>query len=210
MEFARRLTVDVLLGVQYLHMHKILHGDLKPENILIDAYFRAHVADFGMARNFTDEPVTGQWGTPTYMSPEQLRGNERLNGEIEIFVIGIIFVEMVTGRHPFRKESAEDDDIHENILNLAFTMPNLSSHSAMSFIRHTLCERTVRLNQETVMRHRFFEEKVEEQIMSYKLPPKLFDTNDYEPFVNNINFFKNISGIDIENGVVHINEQVIF
>lgn len=60
LDFARSLTVQIILGLQYLHGLNIAHGDLKPENILLDKNFCAHVADFGLSRNFYKEELRGK------------------------------------------------------------------------------------------------------------------------------------------------------
>lgn len=56
MNYTRTVTTDMLLGLKYLHQQNIVHGDLKPANVLIDLNYRAHLSDFGLARNYIENP----------------------------------------------------------------------------------------------------------------------------------------------------------
>src|SRR6202451_2444081 len=80
---------------------------MKPGNILIDNNGKAHVVDFGLAlreENVGKGPKYA--GTPAYMSPEQARGEgHRVDGRSDIFSLGVVFYELLTGRRPFRGES---------------------------------------------------------------------------------------------------------
>lgn len=115
----------------------------------------------------------------------------------DIFIVGIMFIEMLTGRHPFNTGSLKDHDIHVNIVNLKFDMPALQDEAAVSFIRRTLCNAEHRLNRETVMKHRFIDRILEEHIKSFAYAPNVIDRNDYPPYNNNRSFFKNITGVHV-------------
>lgn len=76
---AQRITTEIVLGLQALHVQNIVHGDLKPENILLDINLRVHVADFGLAVRINPKrPFVKTWGTDAYQSPEQLDGKSGL------------------------------------------------------------------------------------------------------------------------------------
>ena len=93
-------------GLAYAHARGVIHRDIKPENLIITKELRAKIADFGIAKP-VDADVTagGQvFGTPIYMSPEQITG-AALDGRSDIFSLGVIFYELLSGRPPFAGHS---------------------------------------------------------------------------------------------------------
>lgn len=104
-------AVDTVLGIARAlaaaHDRGVIHRDLKPENVIRTAGGDVKVLDFGLAR-FRDLPVElahltddgTLLGTPAYMSPEQIRGGQ-VDGRSDLFALGILFYELVAGRHPF-------------------------------------------------------------------------------------------------------------
>jgi eukaryotic-like serine/threonine-protein kinase len=102
-----RLLAALCDALHYTHTQDLFHRDIKPGNILLDAAGAPSLADFGLA--LKDENV-GQGarlvGTAAYMSPEQARGEGHLvDGRSDIFSMGIVFYELLTGRRPFRGSS---------------------------------------------------------------------------------------------------------
>jgi serine/threonine protein kinase len=94
---------DIAGALDYAHSQGMLHRDVKPSNILIDKAGKAYLTDFGIARILGDHKLTATGtlvGTPAYMSPEQGRGEE-LTEESDIYSLGIVAFEMLTGRVPF-------------------------------------------------------------------------------------------------------------
>jgi eukaryotic-like serine/threonine-protein kinase len=106
----RRITTDVAAALDYAHRRGVIHRDVKPANILIDAE-HAIVADFGIAHLAAPSPsgdLTAAGliiGTPTYMSPEQATGCADIDARTDIYAVGCVVFEMLTGTPPFRGHS---------------------------------------------------------------------------------------------------------
>ncbi len=97
-------------GLTEAHRLGVIHRDLKPSNIMIDKEGNAHIMDFGIARSVETEDMTrteARIGTPKYMSPEQMGGKE-LDQRTDIYSLGIILYEMVTGRVPYDGDTAAE------------------------------------------------------------------------------------------------------
>jgi beta-lactam-binding protein with PASTA domain/tRNA A-37 threonylcarbamoyl transferase component Bud32 len=101
------LTIQILRAARFAHRRGIIHRDFKPQNVIVDAEGRAKVTDFGIARaGASDMTQTGSiMGTAQYLSPEQAQG-EPVSAASDLYSIGIILYEMLTGRVPFQGESA--------------------------------------------------------------------------------------------------------
>jgi serine/threonine-protein kinase len=101
------LTIQVLRAARFAHRRGIIHRDLKPHNVIVDAEGRAKVTDFGIARaGASDMTQTGSiMGTAQYLSPEQAQGHS-VSAASDIYSIGIMLYELLTGRVPFEGESA--------------------------------------------------------------------------------------------------------
>jgi TolB-like protein len=110
-EDALRIGREAAQALQYAHEHDVLHRDIKPENILLTRDGNTLVADFGVARALVgDEGLTQTGltvGTPAYMSPEQAAGERQLDARSDIYSLGCVLYEMLTGEPPFTGASAQ-------------------------------------------------------------------------------------------------------
>jgi serine/threonine protein kinase len=106
---AIRIAVGVLGALEYIHANGVVHRDLKPENIMVDSDDNVKLIDFGIAsdtgaKRLTYANLTAAIGTPNYISPEQVKG-KRGDGRSDIYSMGIILYEMLTGKLPFNGPS---------------------------------------------------------------------------------------------------------
>ena len=106
-EQAARIMLQICRALEAAHAEGVIHRDLKPQNIMLDASGRVYVMDFGIARSVYLPGMTQTGaliGTPEYMSPEQGRG-EKLTERSDIFSLGIIFYELLTGKFPYHSDT---------------------------------------------------------------------------------------------------------
>src|SRR5256714_27073 len=108
---AGELIAKLARTVHYAHEHGIVHRDIKPGNILLDTNGEPHLTDFGLARLIETESnvtrTTDVLGTPSYMAPEQASGNNaELTGATDIYALGAVFYQLLTGRVPFLGRTA--------------------------------------------------------------------------------------------------------
>ncbi|MFN3241704.1 MAG: bifunctional serine/threonine protein kinase/MFS transporter [Planctomycetota bacterium] len=104
---ALRLTPQVCEALQYAHDHGVVHRDIKPENLLVDGNGELKIADFGLARIVGEQgPAvaltrsTQVLGTPHYMAPEQWRSGANVDHRADIYSVGVVLYEMLTGQLP--------------------------------------------------------------------------------------------------------------
>lgn len=104
---AVELVTQILKAAKFAHKRGIIHRDLKPHNVIVDAEDRAKVTDFGIAlAGVSDMTQTGSiMGTAQYLSPEQAQGHP-VTGQSDLYAIGVILFELLTGRIPFDGDSA--------------------------------------------------------------------------------------------------------
>ena len=102
---AIRIAIAILEALEYIHANGVVHRDLKPENIMVDAQDNIKLIDFGIAsdsaaRRLTYANITAALGTPDYIAPEQVKG-KRGDGRTDIYAMGVILYEMLSGKLPF-------------------------------------------------------------------------------------------------------------
>lgn len=128
----------VLRGLEYAHQNGVIHRDIKPENIQLLTDGRIKLTDFGIAR-LTFEPnltMDGQvFGTPSYMSPEQVVGRE-IDARSDLFGVGVLLYEMMSGQKPFTGDSVVT--ITYAIMNKEPDQPHQINHALWQVIHRAL------------------------------------------------------------------------
>lgn len=107
-DIAAIIALQVARALDYAHFRGVIHRDIKPANVMISKHGEVKLMDFGIARDdkLSDLTETGTGlGTPSYMSPEQILG-DKLDFRSDIFSLGIVLYQMVTGRKPFVEDDA--------------------------------------------------------------------------------------------------------
>ncbi len=127
-----RIVSRLAPALDEVHQKGILHRDLKPSNILFDQRNDPFISDFGTAKfTFEHTKLTetgGAVGTPAYMSPEQIQGESNLDGRSDIYSLGIILFEMLSGQHPYQTNTPIGlavKHIFEPIPNVRVMQPGL-------------------------------------------------------------------------------------
>lgn len=114
------LFEPILDAVGYAHKHKVVHLDIKPANIIITNEGIPKVLDFGIAKIMNEDENAGQddeliMGTPSYMSPEQVKG-EKLDGRSDIYSLGVLLHQMMTGNAPYDITTMKEHEINKMVV----------------------------------------------------------------------------------------------
>jgi polo-like kinase 1 len=157
----RNYMFQLIQGVKYLHNQKIIHRDLKPNNIFLDEKLELKIGDFGLIAkiNKDRERRHTYCGTVAYMAPEVIKSEKGYSFEVDIWSIGVIMYNLLTGTVPFYDQNKDNTKIHEKILKGIFTFPEdiKISEIAKDLIRQILVldpKKRPGLNQ--ILYHDFF------------------------------------------------------
>ena len=145
---AAKLVKKIAEVVQYAHSRGIVHRDLKPSNIMITKDHDFVIMDFGLARKFEQDgaPITASGavlGTPSYMAPEQLRGEPNAVGpQIDVYSLGVLLYEMLTGERRFRGTVPQ---IYSQVLNSTCVTSNSADENIAPGL-YTICQKATSAN----------------------------------------------------------------
>ena len=110
-------TAEVLMTLEWLHKNNVIYRDLKPENIVISMQERGHLklVDFGFAKKLNNikQRTFTNCGTPAYIAPEILRNQVGHGYEVDIWSLGVLMCELISGHTPFQGESTQE--VYENV-----------------------------------------------------------------------------------------------
>ncbi|XP_026232778.1 calcium/calmodulin-dependent protein kinase kinase 1b [Anabas testudineus] len=141
-EQARFYFRDIVLGIEYLHYHKIIHRDIKPSNLLLGDDGHVKIADFGVSNEFegTDAHLSSTAGTPAFMAPEMMTEQEQsFSGKaLDVWAMGVTLYCFVFGKCPFYDEYIVS--LHNKIKNKPVEFPEtpLISNELMELIERML------------------------------------------------------------------------
>ena len=174
-EEAKFYIAELILAIEYLHQHDIIYRDLKPENILIGSDGHIKLADFGLAKeNVTsDNPNKTFCGSPQYLSPEML-SKEGTTKASDIYGIGAILYELISGRPPF---FAEDQDLmYKKIVENKLIFPEFFSEELKDLLKKMLDKDPkkrigIHNDKNDLKSHEFFKEINWEDLALKKINP---------------------------------------
>lgn len=119
---ALEMVAQICEALQYAHNERVVHRDIKPENVLLDARGQVKVADFGLAKmvdpdvpDFTLTATHQVMGTPRYMAPEQLEGARDVDHRADIYSLGVVFYELLTGELPLGRFAAPSKRVQVDV-----------------------------------------------------------------------------------------------
>ena len=130
----------IILGLEYIHSKKVIHRDIKPENLVLDENGYVRITDFGIAKVFSSKNANETSGTPGYMSPEVMKGQNHTKA-VDYFALGVIGYELMLGKRPYtgksRKEIKEQMMAKQAMIKIE-EIPDFWSEDAVDFINRLL------------------------------------------------------------------------
>jgi serine/threonine-protein kinase len=129
---ALKIMAQVLSAVGYAHRQGVIHRDLKPSNVMVMASGEAKVTDFGIAKVLGSSKLTRTgtaMGSPHFMSPEQIRRPETVDARSDVYSLGCVFYEVLTGRPPFGEKDASgtESDFEIKTAHVSEAVPALET-----------------------------------------------------------------------------------
>ena len=187
---AKFYIAEIILAIEYLHKRDIIYRDLKPENILIDEDGHFKLADFGLAKEniINDMPNRTFCGSPPYLSPEML-SHEGSTKASDIYGIGVILYEMLTGSTPFYDE--DYNLMYKNISENRLMFPEFFSDEVKDLLEKMLeKDPKKRIKIQEIKKHPFFRDIDWDLVSNKKMQPPLEMVNLREEYCMNqkVNF----------------------
>ena len=185
-ELIASVMKDIINAIYYLHNMnpKIMHRDIKPENVLLDENKKAHLIDFGWSNYLINNRKRNTiCGTPLYSPPEMIT-NKGHDEKLDIWCIGVLLFELLTGDVPF--DGNDEETVKRNIVQLNITWPTYAPPDAKDLILKILkVEPNERPTIETIITHNFFKKyfpnAINELIKPDKNKTKIFVISTDDP-----------------------------
>jgi len=188
---AKFYTAEIISGMEYLHSHGVIYRDLKPENLLLSHKGHVIMTDFGLSKEglYYDERTSTFCGTPEYLAPEIIKGEDYTKA-IDWWSVGTLIYEMLTGLPPFYTE--DEENMYHRIMtaNIDFSKPYFSPE-AQDLIKKFLNRDPLQRLQDPreIKAHPWFRDINWDKLMRLELTP---------PFVPSVKSADDVSNIDEE------------
>ncbi|KAJ7583373.1 kinase-like domain-containing protein [Mycena floridula] len=177
----KRIMLQIIDAVEHCHMQGVCYPDLKPQNILLDGHDHVYLADLGLS---TDECVSLEFGcgTAAYLSPESLRDQGRSTVHSNIWAIGIILINLITGQSPWKRATNDDRQFNafvkdpKSLHAKQFSMSEAASRLIRGVLTIDLLARTslVNLHRQIVMVDTFWTWPIKSV-----QPPQIVNVSDH-------------------------------
>ncbi|EAR90856.2 Serine/Threonine kinase domain protein (macronuclear) [Tetrahymena thermophila SB210] len=133
----RKIFIQIISGIQYMHNKNVCHRDIKLENILIDDDLNLKIIDFGFAVvSPIERKLDSFCGTPSYMSPEIVLKKEYIGQYVDIWTCGIVLYILICGKFPFK--GADEKELYRKISKHQYEIPSFVERGARSLIQRLL------------------------------------------------------------------------
>ncbi|KAF5902614.1 centromere-associated protein E, partial [Clarias magur] len=202
-------AAQIIQGLEHLHQKKIIYRDLKPENVLLDNEGNVRISDLGLAVELADdqEKTKGYAGTPGFMAPELLKGEE-YDYSVDYFTLGITLYEFIAAKGPFRTrgEKVENKEVKKRILNDPVTYTEKFSENAKSLCEALLAKEVDKRmgfkngTCDELRSHPFFSSINWRKLDAGILPPPFVPDSKtvYAKNLDDVGAFSTVKGVNLE------------
>jgi serine/threonine protein kinase len=139
----KAIFTQILAAVGYVHEQGLIHRDIKPSNFMINPKGQVKLLDFGIAKNtdtnsaeYTQTNTSQQMGTPMYMSPEQVNETKSVTAQSDIYSLGVVLWQMVTGQKPYDTKTLSNFQLQSKIVNEKLGLTNTNWDTSIQKATH--------------------------------------------------------------------------